>query len=114
MYVATIYCFHYSGQESKDQSALYDSDIPVTFKSGQGHQIEYELLGTKRGYNHAQFERPPLNSVRQKANAKVFVKLENTSRIFLEYAQKWRKKNSGIFITYFTYLTILQSFNLIA
>ena len=37
-----------------------------------------------------QFDRPPLNSVCKKANVKVSVKLENTSIISLEYAQKWK------------------------
>ena len=40
-----------------------------------------KLLHLEQGYNHTKFERRPLNSVRQKANIKVFVKSENTSLI---------------------------------
>ena len=40
----------------------------------------------------------------------IFVKSENTSVISLNMCQS---ENSGIFIIYLTYLTILQTFNLI-
>ena len=40
---------------------------------------------TVSGYSHAKFERPPLHSVRQKANIKVAVKSENMWIISLEY-----------------------------
>ena len=33
------------------QSAVYDSDIPVTLKEGQGHQTWHELVDPKHGYN---------------------------------------------------------------
>ena len=34
MYVATIHQLNYNGQESKQQSAVYDSDTLVTLKQG--------------------------------------------------------------------------------
>ena len=41
--------------------------IPVILKKkGQGHHTWYELLDPKQGYNCTNFERPLLNSVRQK------------------------------------------------
>ena len=75
-------------QESKKQFAVYNSDIPVTFKRGQGHQTRYELVDPKQGYNNAKFERPRLYNVHEKANDKVFVKSGNTSIISLEYVRK--------------------------
>ena len=51
MCVATMHCLNYTGQESKKQSAVYDSDTPVTLKKGPGHQTWYELLDPKQGYN---------------------------------------------------------------
>ena len=51
MYVATMRCFNYSGQESKNKQTntqtsvvLYDSDTPVTLKRGKGQQTWYELV----------------------------------------------------------------------
>ena len=41
-----------------------------------------------QGHNHAEFERPSLNSVCQKANDNIFVQSENMSIISLEYVQK--------------------------
>ena len=63
MYVATVHHLNYSGQESKKQLAVYDSDTSVTLKYSQGHQTWYELLDPKQGYNHAKFERSSYNSV---------------------------------------------------
>ena len=62
----------------KKQSAVYDSDTPVTLKQGQGHQTWYELVDPKQGCNNGKFEKPhlKLNSVQEKANDKVFVKSE--------------------------------------
>ena len=62
----------------------------MTLKQGQHRQTWYELLDQKQGYNHAKFERPPLqsHSVLQNPNVKVLVKSENTSIIYLEYVQK--------------------------
>ena len=42
MYVKTIQCLNYGGQESKIQFVVYDSDTPVTLKQGQGHLTWYE------------------------------------------------------------------------
>ena len=53
----------------------------MTLKLGQDHQTWYDLLDPKQGFDHAKFERPPLHSVSQKANIKVFVKSENISII---------------------------------
>ena len=50
----------------------------MTLKQGESQQTWYELVDPKQGYNHAKFERPPLNSVRQKTNMKDLVKSENT------------------------------------
>ena len=47
----------------------HTSDLEI----GQGHQTWYELLDPEQGYDHANFQRPPLNSVHQKANIKVNV-----------------------------------------
>ena len=51
---------NYSGQESlkkKFKNAVYDSDIFVILKQGQGQQIWYGLVGPTQGYNHAKFEK---------------------------------------------------------
>ena len=55
---------------------------------GQGHQTWDELVDPS--YNHAHFEKLPSNSVRQKANIEVFVKLENRSILSPEDVQKWK------------------------
>ena len=47
MHVATIQSLYCSGQESKKQFAVYDSDTPVTLK-GKGHETWYELLDPKQ------------------------------------------------------------------
>ena len=60
---------------------MYDSDTPVTFKHDQGHQIWYELVDPKQGYNNAKFEKPCLNSVRENANNINF--LSNQEHIYL-------------------------------
>ena len=38
----------------------------MTLKYGQGHHTWHDLLDPKQAYIQAKFERPPLNSVRQK------------------------------------------------
>ena len=79
-------------------NAVYDSDIPVTLKQGQGQQTWYDLADPKQGYKNAQFKNKKfkkknrLNSVREKANDEVFVKSGNTSVITLAYVQKFLKK----------------------
>ena len=90
---------------------MYDSDTHETLKQGQGYQTWHELVDTKQGYNNAKSEKPRLNSVRERAGNKGFVKSGNMSIIFLEYVRKF--KYGGIFMTCLMYLTILQSFNLI-
>ena len=76
MYVRTIQHLNYGGQESKQRFAVHDSDTPVTLKQGQGNQTWYELVDPKEGYN-AQFRKSCLNSDRERANDKVFVKSGN-------------------------------------
>ena len=39
----------------------------MTLKQGQGYQTWYELLDPEQGNTNIKFERPPLNSVNQKA-----------------------------------------------
>ena len=45
----------------------------------------YELIDPIQGYNNAKFETLHSNSVREKANDKVFVKSGNISIVSLEY-----------------------------
>ena len=47
------------------QFAGYDSDIHVTLKQGPSPETFHKLLDPEQGYNHAKFERPPVNSDRQ-------------------------------------------------
>ena len=78
-FVRTIKRVNYGEQESKHkQSAVYNSDTPVTLKQGQGHQASYEVVDPKQGCNDSKFENPCLNGVYEKVNNKVFVKSENT------------------------------------
>ena len=56
---------NYSGQESKEQFAVHDSDIPVALK----------------GYNHAKFERPLLNSL-PKSHVQVFFQIRKHVNYF--------------------------------
>ena len=79
--VRTIQHLNYGGQESKKQSAVYDSDAPVTLKQDQGCQTWYEPVDTKQSCNNAKFEKSRLNSDREKANKKVFDITGNTSII---------------------------------
>ena len=77
--------------KKQKQFAVYNSDIPATLKWGQGHQTWYEFLDPKQGYNHAKFERSPLNRVHKNANIKAFLKSENMSNISLAYVQRSNK-----------------------
>ena len=43
LFVVCIQRLNYGGQSFKKQSAVYDSDAPVTLKQGQGHQTWYKL-----------------------------------------------------------------------
>ena len=45
---------------------MHGFDTPVILKQDQDHQTWYDLIEPKQGYNHAKFERPPLNSIRKK------------------------------------------------
>ena len=59
------------------------------FLKGQGHQTWSKLLDLKQGYNHAKFERPPLNSVRQKAKLKFLSNKKKTRQLSpLKYVPK--------------------------
>ena len=51
-------------RKKKKLFAVYESDTPVTLKSGQGHQSWYELVDPKLNYNHAEFEQCPPKSQR--------------------------------------------------
>ena len=64
------------------QFAVHDSDTSVTLNQSQIHKIWYELVDPKQCHNNAKFEKLRLNSVRVKANDKLFAKSENTSVIF--------------------------------
>ena len=74
MYVKTIQCLNYSGQESKKQFVVYDSDTPVTLKQGQRNQTWYKLVDPKQGYYNAKFEEPRLNSVHERAHDRIWSK----------------------------------------
>ena len=39
----------------------------MTLKQSQGHQTLHESVGLKQSYNHTEFGRPYLRSVREKA-----------------------------------------------
>ena len=43
----------YSGAEFMFQKAFYDSDTHTTLKQDQGHQIWFDFVDLKHGYNHA-------------------------------------------------------------
>ena len=82
----------------------------MTLKQGQIHQTQYELLDPKLSYyNTAKFKKTRLNSVREKDNNKVFVKLGNISDLPWICA---KVENSGTFMTCLMYLTILTQFQL--
>ena len=61
----------------KNTFAVCTSDTPVTLKQRQGHQTQYESVDLMQGDNLANVERAHLTSVRDKADAKVFVKSGN-------------------------------------
>ena len=92
MYVATIQCLNYRGQEFKQQFAVNDFDTSVPMEKVKVSKISIDRpLAT---YHHANLERPPLNSVLEKANVKVTVKPGSTSIISFEHVGK--DKHSGI------------------
>ena len=57
--------------------AVHSFDTPAALKQWLSNLND--SVDPKQGYIHTKFERPPLSSVHQKANIKVFVKSENTS-----------------------------------
>ena len=63
-----IQLLNYGGQESKKQFAGYDSNTLLTLKRGQGHQIWYDSVDPKQGYDSAKIEKHRLNSVRERAD----------------------------------------------
>ena len=63
----------------------------MILKQGQGHQTWYELVNPKQGYDNAKFEKPRLNSVREKANDKV-VKSKKHVNYLLPICAKVKKK----------------------
>ena len=63
---------NYTGQESKKMHSKKQFDTSVTFKQGQGHQTWCALAHSKQGYANAKFEKPRLNSVREKPNEFLF------------------------------------------
>ena len=60
----------------------------MTLTYGQGNQTWNQLLDPEQSYNHAKFERSPLNIVHQTAKIKVLVMSENLSVITLNYMQR--------------------------
>ena len=48
MCAATTQLLNYSEQESKKQFPVHDSETTMTFKQGQGHHTQYELVGQKQ------------------------------------------------------------------
>ena len=55
------------------QFAVYISDTPGTWKQSLGHKPYNDNVNPKQGYNHAKFQRPCLNGVREKANVIIFL-----------------------------------------
>ena len=70
MYVATIQHLNYSRQQPTRHFAVNVSATPLTLKRGQGNQTQYELVDCKQGYNHANFEGPPLKISMKKVTLK--------------------------------------------
>ena len=87
MHVTTVQHFNYTGPEFKNKNAVYVSDIPVTLKQGQGHRTWPKSAELKQGYNHVKLEISCLNSVREKANMKVFVRSGSWPFICLDFTQ---------------------------
>ena len=87
MYERTVQHLNYSGQiffNFFKKFAVYVSDTPVTLEQGQGHETWWKLVDPKQGNNNAKFEKPYLNSVREKVNDKS----GNMSIISFEYVLK--------------------------
>ena len=78
--------FSAQSQGSQDKPILGQDWPKRQHADWEDHQTWQELLDPKQNNNHTHFERPPLNSVYQKAN--IFVKSQNTSVTSLKYVQK--------------------------
>ena len=116
MCVATIQHLNYSTQESKQKPKKHNLQfIFLThlwpWKKSQGHQTNNENVDHEQGYNHAMFERSHFNNVQEKGDIKVLFKRGgNVSYLPWTCA---KIKNCGIFMSYLTKSTIVQSYNLI-
>ena len=101
MYVVSIRCLNYSGQESETQFTVYVSNTAVTLEKGLGHQTWYNLVDPKQGYNYTNVERFPLDNVREKVSIKGFVELEKISYLprIRANVKKKKKKWPGIPMT---------------
>ena len=64
---------------------------PVTLKQDQDHQTWYQLGDSKQGHDNARFEKPHLNSVRERANDRIFVNQEtyNFAALNMCESEKW-------------------------
>ena len=87
-YVSNIQRLNFTGQESKKQFAVYDSDTPVTLKHGQGHQTWYELTAPKQDSNLMQVCKTLLEQCACKKKKKSFCQIRQRAIIFLGYVQK--------------------------
>ena len=72
---------------------LYTCDLQIRSRSSNW----YELLDPNQGYNHAKFERPPLNSVHQKAKCLSFCQIRKHVNYLPWICAK--VENSGILIS---------------
>ena len=86
VYVRTIQRLNYSGQEH----TRHTCDLETRSRSSNLVQ----LLDTKQGYNNAKFEKPCLNSVRDKANEKCFCQIRKHANLSPSkmYTSKEKKK----------------------
>ena len=64
---------NYSGQKSRKQLAVYDSDTLVILKETWSESVDPE-----QGYDHAKFEKLRLNSVHKKNGVQVFLSSQKT------------------------------------
>ena len=63
----------------------------MTLKQGESQQTWYELVDPKQGYNHAKFERPPLNSVCPKGDIKAFYQIRKQVNYLPSVCEKVKK-----------------------
>ena len=83
----------------------------MTLKQGQGHQNWYESVDPQQVYDHAKFERPPLNSVCEKA--KMYFSSNHTMCKLSPLNMCKRKKKRGILMIWLMSFTTPHSFSLI-